>query len=185
MFADRRYLRDERRLVRLAAIAGLAAGILAAFFLWVVAERGAPDRIGPEEVWQFIEEHAPRAGLDPQFVYALAWAESSLDPRAESPVARGLMQLTRIAWEEVSDQPYRLAWKWQVNLQVGLDYLVFCRDFLQRHDRFSYPLLAAAYRYGPYHVKNHGFDINALQTPKNEIYQAIFAGHVRPVLPPR
>jgi soluble lytic murein transglycosylase-like protein len=184
MAIEHTYLRDERHLLRLAAAVALGVGILALFFFWIVGDRRGPDTIPPERVWAFLEEHAPRAGIDPRFAYAIAWAESGLDARAESPVARGLMQLTEIAWKEVSGEPYRMAWNWQVNLRVGLDYLAFCRDFLRRHGQLSYPLLAAAYRYGPYEVQRRGFNIAALPEPKNRIYQAIFAGDPRPILPP-
>ena len=182
MLMDDLYHRDERLLVRLAVVLGVVVGILA-FILAKNIGSGAK-HVSPEEVWSYVQEVATQEGLDPEFVYALAWAESSLNARARSPVARGMMQLTKPAWREVSDESYRHAWNWKTNIRVAIDYLAFCRDFLKRHDAFSYPLLAASYRYGPYYVKKRGFDINQVRTPKNEIYQRIFQGIVRPVSPP-
>ncbi|MFP4156856.1 MAG: transglycosylase SLT domain-containing protein [Opitutales bacterium] len=179
---DHRYLRDERLFVRVAVALGVVVGLLA-FFLAreLVPERS---RVSPVAVWDYVHEVAPDRGIDPEFVYALAWAESSLDPRARSSVARGIMQLTKPAWREVSDASYRHAWDWKTNIRVGVDYLAFCKEFLQRHDSFNYPLLAASYRYGPYYVKNNNFNLKQLTEPKNEIYRRIFEGITRPVAPP-
>lgn len=161
---------------------GLVAGLLA--FILVKSVCSRPEHIAAAEVWSFIQEVAPERGLDPEFVYALAWAESSLNAKARSSVARGIMQLTRPAWAEVSEVSYRQAWDWKTNIRVAVDYLAFCRDFLERHDAFTYPLLAASYRYGPYHVQDKGFDIRRLRRPKNELYRRIFEGEVHPVAPP-
>ncbi|MGB0743305.1 MAG: lytic transglycosylase domain-containing protein [Opitutales bacterium] len=179
---DQRYHRDERLLIRLAIILGVVAGLLT-FYLAKDIGSGT-DKLSPEEVWSYIEEISTQEGLDPEFVYALAWAESSLNAKARSSVARGIMQLTKSAWREVSDESYRHAWDWKTNIRVGVDYLVFCRDFLKRHDAFSYPLLAASYRYGPYYVKKRGFDLSQIRRPKNEIYKNFFDGNIRPVAPP-
>ena len=62
-----------------------------------------------------------------------------------------------------------------------MDYMNWCRDFL-RHDSFSYELLAASYRYGPFYVKKRKFQ--SVKAPKDEIYKAIFAGNLRPIAPP-
>lgn len=182
MPVDHHYLRDERLLVRLAVVLGVVVGILAILLAKNLTSR--VQQVSPEEVWSYVQEVSDAEGLDPEFVYALAWAESSLNGRARSSVARGMMQLTKSAWREVSDESYRHAWDWKTNVRVGIAYLVFCRDFLKRHDAFTYPLLAASYRYGPYYVKQRGFDLNQVRTPKNEIYQRIFGGNIRPVPPP-
>jgi hypothetical protein len=179
---DPQYLRDERFMIRFAVVLGLVVGLLAYF----LTQRIGPEtnQLEPEVAWRFIQQQSAQRGLDPEFVYALAWAESSLNPRARSSVARGIMQLTKPAWEEVTDESYRHAWDWRTNLRVGIDYLAFCRDFLKRHDSFSYPLLAASYRYGPYYVKNKGFSLSQVKQPTNEIYRHRFAGNIRPVLLP-
>lgn len=179
---DHRYLRDERSLIRLAVVLGVIAGVIAIFMAKSLSSR--VERVAAEEVWAHIQTLALEKDLDPEFVYALAWAESSLNARARSSVARGMMQLTKPAWREVSEESYRFAWDWKVNLRVGTDYLVYCREFLKRHNSFSYPLLAASYRYGPSYVKRHEFEIAKLPVPKNEIYKRIFDGVIRPVPPP-
>ncbi|MFO8026796.1 MAG: lytic transglycosylase domain-containing protein [Opitutales bacterium] len=176
------YGRDERFLIRLAMVLAVVVAVLA--FILAKSRDSRVERVAPEEVWSYVTEVSAREDLDPGFVYALVWAESSLNARARSPVARGMMQLTKTAWREVSDQSYRHAWDWKTNIRVGIDYLAFCRDFLKRHDAFSYPLLAASYRYGPYYVQQRGFDLSRVRSPKNEIYQSIFSGQIRPVQPP-
>lgn len=176
------YRRDERFLVRLAVVLGIVVGILT---LILAKNLGVDtEQVAPSEVWSYVVEVSSQNALDPEFVYALAWAESSLDAKARSSVARGMMQLTKPAWREVSNESYRQAWDWKTNVRVGVDYLVFCRDYLKAYDSFSYPLLAASYRYGPYYVKEKDFDLRQIKQPKNEIYKRIFSGNIRPVQPP-
>ena len=182
MSIDHYYHRDERLIVRLAAVMGAVVAVLAIILAKTVGDHS--EMVSPEEVWTYIEEQAPKQGLDPKFVYGIAWAESSLNARARSSVARGMMQLTRPAWREVTDESYRHAWDWRTNVRVGIAYLAHCRDFLKDRNEFSYPLLAASYRYGPYHVQNENFTIAQLKEPENEIYQRIFNGNIHPVLPP-
>ena len=179
---DERYLKDERLLVRSAVLLGLIIGLLVFFLFKGISPK--PNQVEPEAVWSFIQEQAGQQDLDPGFVYALAWAESDLNERARSSVARGIMQLTKPAWEEVTDESYRYAWDWRTNIRIGIEYLAFCRNYLKRHNSFSYPLLAASYRYGPYYVKNKNFNLAEIKQPTNEIYRRLFAGNVRPVLPP-
>ncbi len=179
---DHRYHRDERLLIRIAVALGVVVGILAFTLTQTLSEK--KEQISPEEVWAYIQVQAPQRGLDPEFVYALAWAESSLDARARSSVARGIMQLTRQAWAEVSDESYRHAWDWKTNIRVSIDYLAFCREYLKQHDSFNYPLLAASYRYGPYYVASKSFNMAQVKPAKNEIYKRIFNGNIRPVSPP-
>ncbi len=183
MLMDRHYNRDERMLIRIGVVLSVAAGVLA----FILAKILSPPvkQVSPEEVWSYVRQVSAQQNLDPEFVYALAWAESSLNATARSSVTRGMMQLTKPAWRQVSDESYRLAWDWKTNVRVAVDYLVFCRDYLKKHDAFSYPLLAASYRYGPSYVRQRGFDLSQLRKPKNKIYQRIFAGMIRPVSPPR
>jgi soluble lytic murein transglycosylase-like protein len=179
---DPHYHRDERLLIRLTVVLGVVAGLLA--FILAKNLGSNADRVSPAEVWPYVQEVSLQAGLDPEFVYALAWAESSLNAKARSSVARGMMQLTKPAWRQVSDESYRHAWNWKTNIRVAVDYLVYCREYLKKHDSFSYPLLAASYRYGPYYVKKRDFDLSQVRTPKNKIYKRIFEGIIRPVPPP-
>lgn len=179
---DQRYFKDQHRLTRMAVALCLVVGMLAFVLTRIPGARSKP--VEPLEVWGFIQTQAVKQDLEPEFIYALAWAESSLDAHARSSVARGILQLTRPAWQEVTDASYRQAWNWQTNICIGIEYMAFCRDYLKRHNSFSYPLLAASYRYGPYYVKARGFDLARIKQPKNEIYRRIFAGNIRPVEPP-
>jgi soluble lytic murein transglycosylase-like protein len=179
---DQKYHRDERLLIRIAVVLGLVAGILAFVLMQTLGNQ--TEKVSAEEVWAFVQEQAPQRDLDPEFVYAIAWAESSLNARARSSVARGMMQLTKPAWQQVSDESYRHAWDWRTNIRVGIDYLAYCRDYLIKHDSFNYPLLAASYRYGPFYVKKKNFNLLQVRRPKNEIYRRIFEGNIRPVAPP-
>ena len=179
---DHHYHRDERLIIRVAVVLGVLLGCLTIF----LTQKYSPvrEQVLPEDVWALIYELSNQADLDPEFVYAMAWAESSLNAKARSSVARGIMQLTRPAWEQVTDESYSLAWEWQLNIRIAIDYLVYCRAYLKSNDAFSYPLLAASYRYGPYYVKEKEFDMKQIKPPKNDIYRHIFSGNVRPVPPP-
>ena len=77
MSLNRCCLRDERAAIWVAAILGAISGALC-FFFWVFSGP-SENKIPAAEVWAFIAEEAPKKGLDPGFVYSLAWAESSLD----------------------------------------------------------------------------------------------------------
>lgn len=179
---DHHYHRDERIIMRLAVVLGVAVGLIAV----VLSVQFCPIKAKlPEEVvWRHIETVALQAGLDPDFVYAIAWAESSLNPKARTSVARGMMQVSKAAWQQVTKESYRYAWDWRTNVRVAVDYLDYCRGFLHRHDAFSYPLLAACYRYGPHYIQAREFKLERVKRPKNKIYQMILDGNIRPVVPP-
>jgi soluble lytic murein transglycosylase-like protein len=162
-------------------LAYLVAGLVAVYWLlpWFV-----PYPVKPEKVWQLITQESPRYGLDPGFVYAIACAESSLNGLAVTWRARGIMQLTRPAWKQVNPSGYWRAWLWQDNLRCGMAYLGYCKQFLEYRDQFSYPLLAACYRYGTGAVEKARFNIDALGRPAHPIYRQLFAGNKRPVMAP-
>lgn len=183
MLLDEYKKRDEPVLIRMVVVLGVVAVIVVFTLSRISGARS--DQVSADEVWAYLQEQAPKQGLDQEFVYALAWAESRLNARARSSEARGIMQLTKPTWQAVSEKSYRHAWDWRTNMRVGIDYLVFCRDYLKKHDSFSYPLLAASYRYGPYYVKSQHFKIRRLKEPRNEIYKRIFEGNICPVAPPQ
>lgn len=164
----------------------IALTVLAVYVVMaVVASMMArPAQLEPEKAYRYISKRASEAGIDPDFVYAIAWAESSLRPHARTGVARGLMQLGRAAWQDVSDRPYRQAWNWKRNVDVAVEYLAYCRRRLEQADAFSYPVLAAAYRYGPGYVARLDYDISRMKSPRNLIYAELLAGDRRPVPPP-
>jgi hypothetical protein len=136
------------------------------------------------EVWACIQEEAAAADLDPEFVYAIAMAESSLKADADSGSARGIMQLTESAWETVTSLPYRFAWDWRLNIQMGVLYLGVCKRFLIENDAYSMSTLAASYRYGMYRVKANDFNVLFLPVPTNTIYHKLLYQEEIPVEPP-
>lgn len=162
------------------------AGWCLVFGVWLgIAGCGrGPERLEPEVVWEAVQEEAAVVGLDPGFVYAIVWAESSLRPRAETEAARGLMQLTEGAWKMVTTRPYSRAFHWRTNLRVGVAYLAYNRDVLVRAGVFNYPRLAAAYRYGRNRLAREEYDLSRLPQPSNRIYAELFQGNLWPVVPP-
>lgn len=144
-------------------------------------KRRSANRIPEERVWDYIQMRSPEHGQEPRLVYAIAWAESSLNANAENGHARGLMQITERTWKDMTDWPFEMAWDYYSNIEVALDYLEYCESLLRRRDQFSYELLAASYRYGPQEVRRSQYKIENLEVPSNEIYREIFAGNVFPV----
>ena len=140
--------------------------------------------ITQQRAWSYIQDKASNASLNPHFVYAIVWAESSLNPKANSGYARGLMQISKPAWQMVSRKPYSRAWNWKDNIDVGVDYLAYLKECLVTSGRFSYPMLAASYHYGLGRVKASGFDLSRLPPTKNKIYRALFSGEISPVPAP-
>ena len=126
----------------------------------------------------------PVHGLEPSFVYAVCHAESSLNANAETSVARGMMQLTEAAWSDVTKLHYRQAFDWETNVEVGMLYLKRLKGMLGSQGLFSYPRLAASYRYGYGALRKEKFMVSRLKTPVNRIYRKLFAGEMAPVKTP-
>ena len=140
--------------------------------------------IPKEKVWKKINQEVQGKGLNPDFVFAICHAESSLNANAESSVARGMMQLTEAAWQDVTKLHYRQAFEWETNVEVGILYLEKLKSMLESVDLFSYPRLAASYRYGYGALRKEKFMVSRLKTPINRIYRKLFAGELSPVDPP-
>ncbi len=137
------------------------------------------------DIWREVNRVAPQYRLEPGFVYSIIFAESSFNPQAKTQVARGLMQLTEVAWKQVSDLPYSEAWNWKANIQVGCAYLAWCRERFEKNGRQpTYPMLAAAYHYGFGKVQRSGYDLSALGDNPNHTYRRLFAGELQPVSAP-
>lgn len=141
--------------------------------------------ISEDKVWYKIEKEAPLNGLSSSFVYAICHAESSLNANAESSVARGMMQLTEAAWLDATDLHYRQAFEWETNVEVGILYLAKLKGILERNNVFSYPRLAASYRYGYGALRKEKFMVSRMKTPVNRIYRKLFAGDLSPIIPPK
>jgi soluble lytic murein transglycosylase-like protein len=140
--------------------------------------------ISKDEVWEKIRIEAPKHNLEPTFVYAICHAESSLNANAESSVAKGMMQLTEAAWSDATQLHYRQAFEWETNVEVGMLYLHRLKKMLESQELFSYPRLAASYRYGYGALRREKFMVSRMKTPINRIYRKLFAGEIKPVKPP-
>jgi soluble lytic murein transglycosylase-like protein len=155
---------------------------------WLAASctrQPAADPATREAVWAAIQPHAARYRIEPALVYALVAAESNFDARAQNGEARGLLQLKPAAWREVSREPYEPAvWDWRKNLAAGVDYLAWSRSYLHKKQKFSYPLLLAAFHYGMDHVEQRDFDLGRIEPPASSVYRELWRGNLAPVPPP-
>ncbi len=142
------------------------------------------DAATDREIWDFIQTEALKIDIDPTFIYSIAFAESSLNPWANTPRARGIMQIKRGTWYDMTSIPYYKAWNWKINIKTGILYLNYCKKYLKKYESFSYPLLAACYRYGPNAVRKSEFNLKNLEMPKNKIYKKIFSGDNQPIEEP-
>jgi len=138
--------------------------------------------VSSREVWKKAEELGRRNDIDPLLIYSIACAESSLDDRADSGQARGIMQVSHVAWKEVTKLSYEEAWAWETNMEVAAKYLHVLRRRLENTGHYSWPLLAAAYHYGPNKVVDAGYKMSRLPRERNKIYKQLLAGRL-PRLP--
>jgi hypothetical protein len=136
----------------------------------------------PREVWARAESLGARHDLDPLLLYAIACAESSLNPDADSGAARGLMQMSPQAWKDVTDRSYRDAWDWRANMDAAGAYLAILRTRLAKSGHLSSANLVAAYHFGPGRLEKAGYDLSRLPRVQNLVYGDILAGRV-PNLP--
>lgn len=143
-------------------------------------------QIPPEEVWQFIVRETRAHHIDPGFVFAIAMAESSLNAHAVSSngSARGIMQMSEAAWNDVTRRSWRHAYNWKTNVRMAIRYMVLQRERLIDDGKFNYMRLAGAYRWGYATLRQANFDVNRLPRSTNRIYLEIFSGNIRPVPEP-
>lgn len=170
-------------------IPALALLILASAIIWLKPPV-RPQLIPAEDVWRVVQREAARHHLDPHFVFAIVFVESSLNAHADSGVARGIMQIKPDTWAQMTDRSYQQVWNWQLNIRVGTDYLGWLAESLRANDRFSYALLAASFHHGPGAVRRAGYDLARLPPTRNRVYQQIYAGIIPAALagqegPPR
>ncbi len=145
-----------------------------------------PDPATRETVWAAIQPLAERYRMDPEFIFALVAAESNFDPAARNGEARGLLQIKPVAWGTVSREPYEPnVWAWRQNLATGVDYLAWCRSYLHRKQKFSYPLLLASFHYGLDYVEARDFNLRRFDAPDSAIYRELWRGNLTPVPPPK
>jgi soluble lytic murein transglycosylase-like protein len=165
----------------------MGAGALMALLLAACGRQdAASDPATRESVWSAIQPLAERYRMDPAFIYALVAAESNFDPQARNAEARGLMQIKPGAWRTVSRESYEPnVWAWRKNLAAGVDYLAWCRSYLHRKQKFSYPLLLASFHYGIDYVEARDFNLRRLDPPDSPIYRELWRGNLTPVPPPK
>ena len=85
------------------------------------------------------------------------------------------------AGRAVSAAPYETAvWDWRQNIEVGVDYLAYCRSYLHRKTTFSCPRLLPAFHYGISYLEARDFDVRRAPVPDNEIYRALWRGNLAP-----
>ncbi|MDA0349455.1 MAG: transglycosylase SLT domain-containing protein [Verrucomicrobia bacterium] len=138
-------------------------------------------RIPGALVWSKVQQEAAIYDLEPSFVYAIVFAESSFRPRAKNTGGNGMMQVSEATWGDMSNYPYDLVWDWKLNIEVGTAYLGWCKNYLENKKVFSYPLLAACYSKGPDYVRKNKFDIKVVGKTTNDTYQKLFIGNLSPI----
>lgn len=143
------------------------------------------EQVDPEKIWPVVQKVGHKYGIKPEFIYAIIMAESSLNPQAATSSSRGLMQVSRVAWETVTKKSFDDAWVWQENIEIGTRYLAHCKTFLEQHGRFSYARLAACYHLGPSELKVCRWQMACLPEPKNSIYRKLYNGDLHPVELPK
>ncbi len=145
----------------------------------------AAEVIPREQVWAALQAHAKRYQIEATFIYALVAAESNFDAAARNGEARGLLQLKPGAWRAVTTTAYEPdVWEWRTNLRAGIEYLAYCRHALHEKNKFSYPLLLAAFHYGLDAVESANWDVGKFDPPDNPIYRELWRGNLSPVVPP-
>jgi soluble lytic murein transglycosylase-like protein len=148
--------------------------------------KASPDPATREAVWIAIQPLAARYRIEPGFIYALVAAESDFAPQARNGEARGLLQLKRAAWRTVSREAYEpTVWDWRKNLEIGVDYLAWCRSELRRKGKFSDPLLLASFHFGVDFVEQRDFDLARIGRPEGDLYRELWRGNLTPLLPPK
>ncbi len=109
---------------------------------------------------QIIWKVAETTKMDPNLIKAIIQTESAGKINAESPYARGLMQVSEMALNEINKR-YNLNLKYsdlfdpEANILVGTLYF---RDlltyFARRYEKVALPLAAASYNWGIGNVIN-------------------------------
>ncbi len=163
-------------LTRLRRHVPLLLVILLPLFLTRMCQAWGPQYIEPERVLEEARKLGERYDIDPGFIYAVAFAESSFNASASTARARGLMQMTRPAWVRTSRRPFHQAWDWRLNMRYAVAYMAALRWELEEAGQFSYPNLAAAYHFGFTRLGKHGYDVTKLPATNNRVYQALLAG---------
>ena len=114
-----------------------------------------------KEFERFIKKASEIHNIPETFIATIITIESSWKPEAETPWARGLMQVSKYAVEDVNkaygyNYTYEDMWEPEKNIMVGTAYLALIRDRILPKDlpqELLYVSMAAAYNGGPYDMK--------------------------------
>ena len=100
-----------------------------------------------------IAYHATENGLDWRLVSALISVESGFQPEVESEAgAFGLMQVRKVAAEEVGEEAY---WSPDGNIRTGVRYLKWLQGrCAEAKGRDQMAMILAAYNMGPAHLED-------------------------------
>ena len=152
------------------------------FSVFVAPDTFLAARIPSADVWEKAEQLGARNDIDPLLIYAIACAESSLNDRADSGHARGIMQMTDDAWADVTQKSYSEAWNWRTNMEMATCYLRLLKKRLEKSQHYSWPILVASYHFGIGTVERHGYNTARLPAVHNRIYRDMLKG-ITPKLP--
>lgn len=171
---------NSRLKIKLFWVAGAAGGLLGIVFFLNILPTAWRAWFKPDqaEIIAYIGQAAQHQGINPAFATAIVMAESNFDPAADTGYARGLMQMSHVAWKTVEDRSWNNAYDWRDNIDAGTAYLALLKEELSQQGHFSYPLLAASYRYGINRVRRANYNLSRLPAPRNKIYQQLFAGNI-------
>ena len=94
-----------------------------------------------------------------------------------------MMQLTEAAWQDVTQLHYRQAFEWETNVEVGILYLARLKGMLESVDLFSYPRLAASYRYGYGALRKEKFMVSRMKdSGKSDLSKIILQASFPPLV---
>ena len=168
----------KRRRRRLAiGAAAVVAGIVAGVLLGVVGtvERGIQELTLPLKHEDVIRQQSREKGVDAALIAAVIYSESKFSDRTSSAGARGLMQITPEAAQEIERLSGGTTFKLkdlsdpEINIRYGTFLL---RELLDRYDGDVVAALAA-YNAGPGNVDKWGgsdLSVEGIEFPETRAY---------------
>jgi len=168
-------IRRRRRLALGTAV--LAAGIVAGVLLGVVGtlERGIQELTLPLKHEDVIRQQAQEKGVDAALIAGVIYAESKFSDRTSSAGARGLMQITPEAAQDIERHSGGTTFRFsdlsdpEINIRYGTFLL---RELLERYDGDVVAALAA-YNAGPGNVDEWGgsdLSVDGIPFPETRAY---------------
>lgn len=128
-------LRRKRKTITAAKAAfGFLGGI--SLLLWIQS-KNITFKANPEDVSSYIESRASDYQLNPEGIFALALGQSKLNPQAERKNRRGIMLISKDAWQKISPEPWENAFHWRLNINVTLQYLNYLQALEPQPIKFS------------------------------------------------